>query len=92
MSNHAPAPWSLYCNNKDEFVVRKMHPETKELCQIAKVNGYENARLIAAAPELLEALENLVSLCEAGLNKEYNIEAELSEPRAAIAKATGDQT
>jgi hypothetical protein len=91
MSKHTPGPWSLYCKTKDEIVVRKINKDMGELCKIADVYGYGNARLIAAAPELLEALENLVSLCEAGLNGEYNIEAELAEPRAAITKATGDQ-
>jgi len=51
-----------------------------------------NARLIAAAPELLEALEDLASLAEAAMREvgEYDIEAELADARAAIAKATGD--
>jgi len=87
MSNHAPAPWSLYCNNKDEFVVRKMHPETKELCQIAKVNGYENARLIAAAPDLLAALKECITAVDVTM---YGMA--IHNARAAIAKATGDQT
>jgi len=48
--------------------------------------------LIAAAPELLEALEDLASLAEAAMREvgEYDIEAELTDARAAIAKATGD--
>lgn len=91
MSNHAPAPWSLYCNNKDEFVVRKMHPETKELCQIAKVNGYENARLIAAAPDLLAVCKELAE--SAAYWSEYNVPLGIIDClHAAIAKATGDQT
>lgn len=51
-----------------------------------------NARLISAAPELLEALEDLASLAEAAMREvgEYDIEAELADARAAIAKATGD--
>ena len=50
-----------------------------------------NAHLIAAAPELLEALEYLASLAEEAMREvgEYDIEAELAEARAAIAKATG---
>ena len=48
--------------------------------------------LIAAAPELLEALEDLASLAEAAMREvgEYDIEAELADARAAIAKATCD--
>ena len=50
-----------------------------------------NARLSAAAPDLLEALEDLASLAEAAMREvgEYDIEAELADARAAIAKATG---
>lgn len=45
-----------------------------------------NTRLIAAAPELLEALENILSNCldSDGLSRAYE------NARAAIAKATGD--
>lgn len=52
-----------------------------------------NARLIAAAPDLLEALEDLASLAEVAMREvgEYDIEAELADARAAIAKATGGE-
>jgi len=43
-----------------------------------------NARLIAAAPELLEALERMVLICEA-----YN-GLEAKKARAVIAKAKGE--
>jgi len=54
-----------------------------------------NARLIAAAPELLEALADLIGLAKAAMGEanrdgaEYEIEEELSTARAAIAKAEG---
>lgn len=48
-------------------------------------------KLLAENDELLEALEDLVSLAEAAMREvgEYDIEAELADARAAIAKATG---
>ena len=49
-----------------------------------------NARLIAAAPELLEALRGIMKLDE-DLCSEGSIEA-LDKARAAIAKATGETT
>jgi hypothetical protein len=46
-----------------------------------------NARLIAAAPELLEALESMVEMVEMnGFGKAYAMDIS----RAAIAKAKGD--
>ena len=50
-------------------------------------NGVERARLIASAPDLLEALENLVAnLAEGDFISETRIDA----ARAAIARATGE--
>lgn len=45
-----------------------------------------NSQLIAAAPELLDALELLEKNSELGINHEYRIQA-----RQAIAKAKGDE-
>lgn len=56
-------------------------------------NPQADARLIAAAPELLEALENLVGLCEAGDgSEEYHRHEpqEMKDARAAIKKARGE--
>lgn len=50
-----------------------------------------NARLIAAAPELLEALEDCVAVMDRELAGLKAIQPELSSARAAISKAIGDQ-
>lgn len=47
-----------------------------------------HARLIAAAPELLETLKNLVTPLEKGWNVD-DMDQRIAEARAAIAKAEG---
>ena len=59
--------------------------------------GEANARLIAAAPDLLEALRDLLSRAESELNQTVTHDGlancnALARCRSAIAKATGDQT
>lgn len=48
-----------------------------------------NARLIAAAPELLEALEQFVAWVDAPCESAFS-DSQLASARAAIAKATGE--
>ena len=59
--------------------------------------GEANARLIAAAPDLLKALRDLLSRAEIELDQtvwhEGLVNCDiLAKSRAAIAKATGEQT
>ena len=90
-TQHTQGPWAVYVNAPSDIVIRKMSKDGYELCAIARVSsGYANARLIAAAPELLEALELLV-------DNPYREGTESDErlrriARAAIAKATGENT
>ena len=52
-----------------------------------------NARLIAAAPDLLAALEALVGEADLGeVDLDDDDRAKLEQARAAIAKATGGQS
>jgi hypothetical protein len=62
-----------------------------------RVNSHADARLIEAAPELLEALEELVEACTGHLDRgqapwrSNEDEKEVIKARAAIAKARGAQ-
>lgn len=87
-----PGPWMLsgrtvYALNDQGF------NRFSALVQDAHAPAYElnaNARLIAAAPELLEALEQAVtSMQDSGYQ---NSHVAVRAARAAIAKATGEQT
>lgn len=83
MSGHTPGPWNIYFNSQDDMVIRKMLPDGQESHSIARCHsGAANARLIASAPDLLEALRPIAKYGE--------ISAEIIDvARAAIAKATG---
>lgn len=96
MSEHTLGPWvrvadSIKSRTADCVVVRlpaqtdRVGDESPE--QIERWDA--DARLIAAAPELLEAFEKLVSLIDAGEGT-WTLE-EQQKARAAIAKAKGEE-
>ena len=95
MSKHTPGPWAIYVNAPSDVVIRKMSKDGYELCAIARVSsGYANAHLIAAAPELLEALRGMLALDEEHHQRGHcddDVCAEVRKARAAIAKATGEE-
>ena len=88
---HTPGPWEAVKANWDRTLIRHALPGDAHVPgYIAEVNnigaGYEaNARLIAAAPELLEELQRARRVLVA----EGYIPAATMD--AAIAKATGEQ-
>ena len=103
MSKHTPKPWvrvadSIKSRTADCVVVRL--PELTDCWgdespeQLERWNA--DARLIAAAPELLEALEKIVELNAPGRVYELHqlgmlVYTMLSIARAAIAKAKGEE-
>ena len=106
MSKHTLGPWKIVTSNANrKFIDASIRPEISPfkgvLFPIAKVHhtthefGIANARLIAAAPELLDALREMldryVSLANSGDAGFWNPETELEvkAARAAIAKAEG---
>lgn len=86
MSKHTPGPWvaSLTLGYGEAGEHGIPIAREKDDLLVAHVYGAANARLIAAAPDLLEALELVVDITErAGLGAVLNA-------RAAIAKAKGE--
>lgn len=87
---HSPAPWMA---TKREFFI-ELYDDNGSY--VGLTNSTANAHLIAAAPELLESLRELVSAME-----RYEIDVDESAPvehkkmmkkaKAAIAKALGQQ-
>jgi len=90
---HTPGPW--YLNPRGWVVQSTGDIVTRIECSY---NKEANARLIAAAPELLEALEGVEELAEGAIKLLRQLDMEtgriaaecvLRNARAAIAKAKG---
>ena len=85
MSEHSPAPWSIRQSATHVTVVTAsgdaIFHDDKRIPGVMA-----DARLIAAAPELLEALKVLVE------NGGIGPEQMFHDARTAIAKATGETT
>jgi hypothetical protein len=90
---HTPGPWtvndadnvsswSVQASGRKRICAARWYPYTQE----AKAEALDNARLIAAAPELLEA-------CKAVLNSTNILDADkiYSIVKAAVARAEGKQ-
>lgn len=93
---HTPGPWRIYHHSSMDLRIIQDHSE--ETCVAAIPNWkiehheerYANARLIAAAPELLEAAMWLIGLKDIRPH-DYEEQRPLAwnALRAAIRKATG---
>lgn len=93
-TKHTPGPWRLWGKADPSQVISDA---TGFIAQTLGGNDEANARLIAAAPELLEALKNLdEAYCRSGgplTRAERNEDRKrLIAARAAIAKATRETT
>ena len=98
MSKHTPGPWGVrearemegmdfdIVTDGPEYAVASLYCHMGESVEA-------DARLIAAAPELLEALEYLVTADDAPTpgDREHTVREAISHARAAIAKARGKQ-
>ena len=96
VSGHTPGPWS-FDGPSDNHIVWS-DPDNR-ICFMAHSNGIDperdtaNARLIAAAPELLDALQAIVAMQALRSSDATGTHLSLSvlceTARAAIAKAEG---
>lgn len=95
--NHTPGPWEAVDKRPDGFRGYSIFHGDQFVAHVGDSDSVTpidaNARLIAAAPELLEACELLIEQYEA--SGDFTIGGKLtnrpfSMARAAIAKATGE--
>jgi len=92
MAGHTPGPWQHVPDKWDRSeyrieTVRRWSVDPTSGIYVASANGPSNARLIAAAPDLLEACKMFVDACE---NAPSKTAAAVRMARAAIAKAEGN--
>lgn len=99
-ATHTPGPWAITLDAMDTFV---SSADGKTICEIAHSRDFSNpakecvanARLIAAAPDLLDALDALTitilqNCCEDDYANMHGLKKYVERARAAIAKARGE--
>ena len=93
-TKHTPWPWRVQATGHSFVVEEHTHTEAISVdengnpCRWSEYTE-ANARLIAAAPELLEALQRLSAQCER-LRMAWQLESDAERTaRVVIAKATG---
>ena len=82
MSKHTPGPW-IYDEENDGGIYCANGTYVGAAVKLGTDKGSANASLMAAAPELLEALEDLLEVVQ------VNLGLEARNAVAAIAKAKG---
>ncbi|CAB5645060.1 MULTISPECIES: hypothetical protein [Providencia] len=87
---HTPAPWKYTIRNANE-IMTTFHGVTigDVYLDITTANQKADARLIAAAPELLSTLQLIISYHDDGNEGLHREDLEMA--RKAIAKALGQQ-
>jgi hypothetical protein len=92
MSTHSPGPWSI-ANDADGWD-NIVDADDRRIAEVDSCSGGKDpdARLIAAAPELLEALELMLSQYGCACGQRGCNRCEYSQiAREAIQKARGEQ-
>jgi hypothetical protein len=91
---HTPGPWSIIWFGGMQI---GHEPTGEAVCTMWGSDTdpadpkHANARLIAAAPELLEALQEIVRKFDAAPDEVKNVPLGIMKARAAITKATGEK-
>lgn len=96
MSKHTPGPWTVesvrsgfYIMSQFDVIVATADPDGR----YGTIGNEANARLIAAAPDLLAALKHIISNCRVFCEDSMDIDdGAVYDARAAIAKAKGEQS
>jgi len=97
-AKHTPGPWKVQAEYDGTLPIDGWSEEAEESCEICRVSldmldtgeRAANAALIAACPDLLDAMETLINLKDGEDDGgEGILESDWDKARAAIAKARG---
>ncbi|MEJ2897752.1 hypothetical protein RVU96_17695 [Bordetella avium] len=91
-TKHTKGPWRY--DYEPGYCGELIAADGSVVCVFTEEPGLDDAKVLAAAPDLLEALQETQSLLTAMLHEQRpqsEVEAQIAENRAAIAKATGGQ-
>jgi len=92
-TKHTPGPWT-FVQRHSSFICSVVHESETDFISIVDECTESNARLIAAAPELLEALldaEALLIDCPAMVSRSSQAQDALNAIQYAIRKARGEK-
>ena len=91
MTQHTPGPWQRHKSESDSLGYMITVPHRSGLGHLANVYSEEDARLIAAAPDLLAVAIDALGFMQ-DVVRDHSIADTKTENalRAAIAKATGE--
>jgi hypothetical protein len=98
-TKHTPGPWHIGRRAGNPAIYAQDGAEVAQMLTVTNDDWRDNARLIAAAPDLLAALERAEALlriaCNPGIDKNVTLCASscqwaANEARAALAKAQGE--
>lgn len=90
MSGPTPGPWAYRPTNNGHMVAGAKPGYLAEVRDCGSGCVKANARLIAAAPELLEALRDVIGWVPGAIWHTGEPTESVNRARAAIAKATGE--
>ena len=96
MNQHTQGPWAFEYSNDvgpdDDYFIEFFEILTKDFKVLARVEEEPDARLMASAPDLLEAVKDALAIFEFGEDDETVLAPKwVTRARAAVAKATGEQ-
>lgn len=95
-AKHTPGPWAWTDDSRVDtadglYTVATANAEETYTCDPDLATAYANARLIAAAPELLEVLQECCRTLNTIAQRSGTNPSALISARAAIAQATGQE-